>query len=59
MIRPKFASATALAIAGTLLWAQAKDPDSFVTIDVPGAVSTGAPAADVRLKINPLGQIVG
>jgi len=57
MIRVKFASAAALALAGTLLWAQA--PGSFVTIDVPGAVSTTSSVGSDRLKINAQGQIVG
>ena len=57
MISVKFASASALALAGTLLWAQA--PGSFVTIDVPGAVSTTSAVGSDRLKINAQGQIVG
>ncbi|HKE25277.1 MAG TPA: hypothetical protein VKB88_23120 [Bryobacteraceae bacterium] len=57
MIIVKFASASALALAGTLLWAQA--PGSFVTIDVPGAVSTTSSVGSDRLKINAQGQIVG
>ena|SRR5215469_4548340 len=57
MIIIKFASASALALAGTFLWAQA--PGSFITIDVPGAASTGSAVGRVRLKMNPQGQIVG
>jgi hypothetical protein len=55
MIRPKFVAAVTLALAGTLVWAQG----SFITIDVPGAASTGSPVGRVLLKMNPQGQIVG
>jgi hypothetical protein len=57
MIGPKFTAAATLALAGTLLSAQA--PGSFITIDVPGAASTGSAVGRVRLKMNPQGQIVG
>jgi hypothetical protein len=57
MIRAKFASASALALAGTWLWAQA--PGSFITIDVPGAASTTSSVGSDRLNMNAQGQIVG
>src|SRR5215472_12793340 len=55
MIRPKFVAAATLAFVGTLVWAQG----SFITIDVPGAASTGSAVGRVRLKMNSQGQIVG
>src|SRR5215472_5959724 len=55
MIRPKFVAAATLALVGTLVWAQG----SFITIDVPGAASTGSAVGRVRLKMNSQGQIVG
>src|SRR5437879_1956463 len=47
-----------LALRGESL-AQEREPETFVTIDVPGAASTGSSAPNLRLKINPEGQIVG
>src|SRR5258708_30535229 len=40
-------------------WADQGDPETLTTIDVPGASSTGSSAPNLRLKINPEGQIVG
>lgn len=53
------ALAIVLTIATSSASAQTNNSDRFVTIDVPGAASTGSTAADVRLKLNPQGQIAG